>query len=181
MFNVCVDAVIREWLQRKMEEGATHGRFAEASRESVAFFVDDGLVGPRDPVWLQSALDVLVILFESIGLRTNPDKTKLMMCAPGNIQVAHTEEVYHTQQYVPVNPTAKRHWVKCNICGMSLAAGSLRSHLETKHDTYWSFVLSRELTVEHETVIYRATTDATGTYFYPVPACVGAVGSESAL
>jgi hypothetical protein len=85
MFNVCVDAVIREWLQRTMDKEAAHGRFAEASREIVAFFVDDGLVGSRDPVWLQSALDVLVILFESIGLRTNPDNTKVMMCIPGNI------------------------------------------------------------------------------------------------
>jgi hypothetical protein len=142
MFNVFVDAVIREWLQRTIDNKAAHGRFTEASREIVAFFVDDGLVGSRDHVWLQSALDVLVILFESIGLRMNPDKTKVMTCVPGNIRVAHTEEAYHTQQYGPVNPPAKRHRVECDICGMSLAAGSLRSHLETKHDTYRSFVLN---------------------------------------
>jgi hypothetical protein len=88
MFNVCVNAVIREWLWRMIDDEAMHGRFAEASREIVAFFVDDGLVGSRDPIWLQSALDVLVILFESIGLRTNPDKTKVMTCVPGNIRVA---------------------------------------------------------------------------------------------
>jgi hypothetical protein len=76
MFNVCVDAVIREWLWRTMNEEAAHGIFAEASREIVAFFVDDGLVGSRNPVWLQGALDVLVKFFESIGIRTNPDKTK---------------------------------------------------------------------------------------------------------
>jgi hypothetical protein len=46
------------------------------------------------------------------------------------------EEAYHTQQYGPVNPTAKHHWVECNICGMSLVAGSLRSHLETKPDMW---------------------------------------------
>jgi hypothetical protein len=181
MFNVCVNAVIREWLRRTMDEEATHGRFAEASREIVAFFVVDGLVGSRDPIWLQSALDVLVILFEIIGIRTNPDITKVMMCIPGNIRVAHTEEAYHTKHYGPVNPTAKHHWVECNICGVSLAAGSLRSHLETKHDTYWSFVLNRELTVEREAAVYRATTEATGTYFFLVPACVGIVGSISAL
>jgi hypothetical protein len=73
MFNVCVDAVIRKWLWRMIDEEAAHGRFAGASREIVAFFVDDGLVGSRDPIWLQSTLNVLVTLFESIGLRTNPD------------------------------------------------------------------------------------------------------------
>jgi hypothetical protein len=165
MFTVSVDAVIREWLRGTIDEEAANGRFAEASREIVAFFVDGGLIGSRDPVWLEGALDVLVTLFESIGLRTNPDKMKVMTCVPGNIWVAHTEEAYHTQQYGPVNPTAKRQRVECDICGVSLAAGSLRSHLETKHDTYRSFVLNRELIVEHEPPVYRATKDATGTYF----------------
>jgi hypothetical protein len=154
MFNVCVDAVIREWLRRTMNKEAANGISAEASRKIVAFIVDDGLVGSRDPIWLQGALNVLLILFESIGLKTNPDMTKVMTCVPGNIRVAHTEEAYHTLQYGPVNPTAKRHRVECDICGVSLAVGSLRSHLETKHDTYWSFVLNQELTVEHEPIVY---------------------------
>jgi hypothetical protein len=85
MFNVCVDAVIREWLHWTLGEEAAQGRFEEASREIVAFFVDDWLVGSRNPVWLQSALQVLVILFESIGLRTNPDKTKVITCVPEKI------------------------------------------------------------------------------------------------
>ena len=131
MFNVCVDAVIREWLRWTINDEAANGVFSEACREIVAFFVDDGLVGSRDPVWLQGALNVLVTLFESIGLRTNPDKMKVMTCVPGNIRVAHTEEAYHMQQYGPVNPTVKRHWVECDVCGVSLAAGSLQSHLET--------------------------------------------------
>jgi hypothetical protein len=50
MFNVCVDAVIREWLWRTMNKEAAHGIFVEASREIVAFFVDNGLVRSRDPV-----------------------------------------------------------------------------------------------------------------------------------
>jgi hypothetical protein len=76
------------------------------------------------------------------------------------------------------NPTAKRHRVECNICGVSLAAGSLCSHMEMQHNTYRSFVLNRELTVA---VVYQATTDATSTIFCPVPACVGVVSSKAAL
>jgi hypothetical protein len=181
MFNVSVDAVIREWLRWTLGKEAAQGRFEEASREIVAFFVDDGLVGSRDPVWLQSALQVLVILFESISLRTNSDETKVMTCVPGKIRVSHTEEAFHAQQYGPVNPTAKRHRVECEICGASLAAGSLRSHLETQHDTYRSFVLNQELTVEREAVAYQTIADATGTYFCPVPACVGVACSEAVL
>ena len=82
-------------------------------------------------------------------------------------------KAYHTQQYGPVNPTAKRHQAECNICGVSLAAGFHRSHLETQPDTYRSFVLNQELTVERDAVVYPATANATGTYVCPVPACVG--------
>jgi hypothetical protein len=147
----------------------------------MAFFVDDGLVGSRDPIWLQSAMEVLVTLFEGIGLRTNHDKTKVMMCVLGNIQVAHTEAAYHTQQLGPVDPTAKRHRVECDLCGASLAAGSLQSHLETQHKTYRLFVLNQELTVEREPWVYLANADATDTYFCPVLACVGVACSEAVL
>jgi hypothetical protein len=53
MFNVCVDAVIRKWFCRTIDEEATHGEFAVAYREIVAFFIDDRLVESRDPTWLQ--------------------------------------------------------------------------------------------------------------------------------
>jgi hypothetical protein len=181
MFNVCVDAVIREWLCRTINEKAASGVFSEACREIVAFFVDNGLVRSRDPIWLQSAMDILITLFEGIGLRTNPDKTKVMTCIPGNIQVAHMEAVYHVQQQGPVNPTTKPYWVECDVCGVSLVAGSLQSHLETQHDTYRLFVLNRELTVELEPRVYQAIADATGAYFCPVLACVGIACSEAVL
>jgi hypothetical protein len=154
MFNVCVNAVIKEWLWRMIDKEAAHGTFEGVSREIVAFVVDNGLVGSRDPIWLQGTLNALVTLFESIGLRTNPGKMKVMTCIPGKICVAHTEESYHTQQYGPVNPTTKHHWVEWDICGVSLAMGFLHSHMEMQHNTYWSFVLNWELTVEHEAVIY---------------------------
>jgi hypothetical protein len=89
MFNVCVDAVIMEWLCRTINKDAASRVFSQACREIVAFFVDDGLVGLRDPIWLQSTMEVLVTLFEGIDLRTNHNKTKVMTCVPGNIWVAH--------------------------------------------------------------------------------------------
>jgi hypothetical protein len=103
-----------------LSKEATQGRFEETCREIVAFVVDKGLVRSKDNsttgkkvplcvVWLQSALDILVILFESIGLKTNHDKTKIMTCIPGNIRVAHTEEVYHAKEKGPINPTVKHH------------------------------------------------------------------------
>jgi hypothetical protein len=38
MFNVCVDAVIREWLHRRINKDAASGVFSEACREIVAIF-----------------------------------------------------------------------------------------------------------------------------------------------
>jgi hypothetical protein len=78
---------------------------------------------PIFPTYIQMVIAV-VILFESIGLRTNPDKTKVMMCIPGNIPIAHTKGAYHTQQKGPVNPTVKCHRVECDICGASQALRS---------------------------------------------------------
>jgi hypothetical protein len=154
VINVCVDAVIREWLCRMIEVEAIGGVFSEACKEIIAFLVDK-LVGLKNHVWLQSAMDILVTLFGGMGLRTNPDKTKVMTCIPGNIQEAHNKEVYqHVQQQGPVNPTVKRHQVECDVCGASLAAGSLQGHLETQHDTYWLFVLNQELTIECEPWIH---------------------------
>jgi hypothetical protein len=181
MFNVCVDAVIREWLWRMLSKEAAHGRFEKECRETVAFFVNDQLVRSSNPIWLQSTLDVLVILFESIGLRISPDKKKVMTCIPENICVAHTKEVYHTQQKGPVNPTAKHHQVECDICGASLAAGLLQSNLKMQHNTYRSFVLNLELNNKREAVVYQATANATGTYFFPVLACVEVAGSKVIL
>jgi hypothetical protein len=85
MFNVCVDAVIREWLYWTINKEVASGVFSTACREIIAFFVDDGLVESRDHVWLQSPMGILITLFKGIGLRTNPEKTKVIMCIPGNI------------------------------------------------------------------------------------------------
>jgi hypothetical protein len=58
----------------------------------VAFYADDRLIASRDPVWLQESFDVLIGLFERIGLFTNAAKTKVMVCTPGKIREGYTEE-----------------------------------------------------------------------------------------
>ncbi len=87
---------VREWFCWTIDEEAAHGEFAVVCREIVAFFVDNQLVGLRDPIWLQRALNILVTLFESIGLRTNSDKIKVMMCVLGKNWVALADKAYHT-------------------------------------------------------------------------------------
>jgi hypothetical protein len=147
--------------------------------QCIAFFVDDGLVAARCPEWLQTSFNILIPLFERIGLRTNAEKTKVMMCLPGKIQVAQTEEEYASQQTGFGTSTTKRRCVDCEVCGASLAAESLRSHLETQHDIFRSFVLNRDIVVAQPPEVYRATeSPATGLYFCPVAQCGGRSGTR---
>jgi hypothetical protein len=143
MFNVCVDCVVREWLRQVLGENVAQDGVGDLVRDHcIAFFVDNGLVAARCPEWLQSSFDVLINLFERIGLRTNAKKTKVMTCLPGKIRVAKTEEEYASQQTGLGTAATKRRRVACEVCGASLAAESLRSHLETQHDIFRSFVLN---------------------------------------
>jgi hypothetical protein len=99
MFNVCVNCVVREWLRQVLGEDVAQDGVGNLVRnQCIAFFVDDGLVAARCPEWLQSSFDILITLFEWIGLWTNAKKTKVMTCLPGKIRVAQTEEEYASQQ-----------------------------------------------------------------------------------
>jgi hypothetical protein len=85
--------VIREWLRQVLGEDTARDGLGEAAHNHVvAFFVDDGLVAARCLEWLQSSFQILIALFECIGLQTNAEKTKIMTCLSGKIQVAQTDE-----------------------------------------------------------------------------------------
>ncbi len=99
MFNVCVDFVVREWLRQVLGEDVAQGGVGNlVHNQCIAFFVDNRLVAARCPEWLQTSFDILITLFEQIGLRTNAKKMKVMTYLPGKIRVAQTEEVYASQQ-----------------------------------------------------------------------------------
>jgi hypothetical protein len=86
MFNVCVNTVVREWLHQTLgDDAARQGIGDKVAKWMVAFYIDNGSVASRDPVWLQSSFDILVGLFERIRLFTNATKTKVMTCTPGRI------------------------------------------------------------------------------------------------
>jgi hypothetical protein len=148
MFNVCVNCVIREWLRQVLGEDVAQGGVENLVRnQCIAFFVDVGLVAARCPDWLQTSFDILITFFERISLRTSAEKTKVMTCLPGKIRVAQMEEVYASQQTGLRTSTTKRQRVDCKVCSASLGAESLRSHLETQHNIFRSFVLNQDIVV----------------------------------
>ncbi len=79
MVNVCVDCVVREWLQQVLGDDATRDDVKEAMRDNcIVFFI------ARCPVWLQSSFHILIKLFKRIGLLANLDKTKVVtVCRKG--------------------------------------------------------------------------------------------------
>ncbi len=90
---MCVDAVVREWVHQVLGDDTACGGIGDDVPEwLVLFYIDDGHVASRDPVWLQSSVDVLVGLFEHIGRFTNASKAKVITCIPGRIREGYTKE-----------------------------------------------------------------------------------------
>ncbi len=174
-FNVSVDAVVREWLHQAIGDNVVRkGIGDDIAKWLVAFYIDNGLVASRDPVWLQLSFDILVNLIECIGHYTNATKRKVMTCVPGRVREGYTEEKYTLHRSgAETAASRKRRRMVCQICSASLQAGSLMSHLETQHDVYPLFVLSRDIVIERPAVVYRAIASTeTGCYFCPVANCV---------
>ena len=101
------------------------------------FYVDDGVIASTDPEYLQEAIDILVDLFERVGLNTNTKKTEAMTCIPGRIRTRQTDESYTRSQ---LGFATAKEWdsrrTACDICGKELSAKSMPNHLETVHDVY---------------------------------------------
>jgi hypothetical protein len=128
-------------------------------------------------VWPESAFNVLIDLFECVvGLKMNTKKMQVMTCVNGKIRESMSKEVYHNSR---LGPTLSTNWkglqVDCNICGETLQASSLQSHLEMQHNIYplFLFFLNWELTVEIPTTFCAHIHTATSEYDCPVPGCVG--------
>ncbi len=181
MFNVCVDAIVREWLCQTLDKDiARDGIGNRVAKMLVAFYVNNGLVASCDPFWLQELFDILIGLFEWIGLFTNASKTKVMVCIPGQIREAYTDKEYAEYKSPTGAATNNKHQrIDCEVCGTSLAAGSYQNHLGTQHNVFQSMVLQREIVVNRLPVIYRAIkSTAVAKYICLVPRCGGKASTK---
>ena len=57
------------------------------------FYAHDGLVGLRDPDWIQGSLNVLIGIFWPYRLVDNISKSKVMKCQLGAIRYVISEEM----------------------------------------------------------------------------------------
>ena len=102
---------------------------------AALFYADDGLIASPDKEWLQQSFTVLVDLFARVGLRTNTDKTKVMVMLPASIRTYYSEHAYK-RKLDGVGDTyrqRKRRRVSCTECGKDLSAGSIVSHMRSQH------------------------------------------------
>ena len=89
LFNIVVDAVVREWLRimRELLDYLDRKLVAQIKELFAIFYVDNGYIASRDAEFLQEALNILVKTFKHVGLATNTKKTQAMVCMPGEIRV----------------------------------------------------------------------------------------------
>ncbi len=157
LFNILVDAVMREWFWQLQESGEymDDELFKMMASFFAIFYVDDSYLASWDAGFLQHALDILVNLFKRVGLQTNTSKTLTMICMPGRIQTQLSTESYQRMQRGRVTASE---WNSCNIkcrqCGKVLKASSLGCHLADVHDIYQQAVVAKELLKVRLPVLY---------------------------
>ena len=88
IFNIVVDAVVREVLEEVCSpQEVQNGMGWAAGERNLVFYVDDGRIVGQYHEWVQDALTMTVAMFLRMGLETNLEKTKAMVCTPGLIWV----------------------------------------------------------------------------------------------
>ena len=112
----------------------------DVRRLFACFYADDGLLAARDPEHLQLAFDLLTALFDRVGLKTNTLKTEAMTFLPGRIRIGLSDKTYRTWMDPAVREAAKARKVRCELCQVELAAGSLASHLQSQHDVRYCYL-----------------------------------------
>jgi hypothetical protein len=91
-----VDEIVREWLLQSL--GEAEPEMPEYKALSCIFlslfYADDGCIASTDPELLQDQKDVLIALFQRVGLRTNVNKTKAETCIDRKIRTRLLEPAY---------------------------------------------------------------------------------------
>ena len=82
LFNILADAVFRAW-EAETVEHPVYGNCPIGEILSL-IYADDDQLSAMDREWLQRALNILVGMFERMGLKVNIAKTKFMICLPSS-------------------------------------------------------------------------------------------------
>ena len=70
----------------------THDNLGDTFGRWVVLSNDDGMVGSREPDWLQYTINVLVRLFRRYSMADSVAKSRTMTCQPGSLRAGILEE-----------------------------------------------------------------------------------------
>ena len=103
---------------------------------NLVFYADDGRILGRDHIWLQDALTVTVEMFRRVGLDTNLESMRALVCIPGYIWGNWSEAAYNRKDTGEgVNFRERnRSRVSFSECGVTVVVLSLKGHTERHHD-----------------------------------------------
>ena len=86
IFNIVVDTVVRAMLEVVCgTQEARYGIGGATGEQNPILYTDDGRIAGRDHIWLLDSLTVTVEMLRRVGLDTNLEKTKALVCNPGYI------------------------------------------------------------------------------------------------
>jgi hypothetical protein len=159
---------VREWERQLVAKGLG---LDDVRQLFACFYADDGLLAARDPEHLELAFDILTSLFDRVGLKTNTLKTEAMTFLPGRIRRGLSDEAYLVRMDPEARAAAAARKVRCELCQVELATGSLASHLETQHDVRHCY-LGEAAVCPVAPQSYKARyMPATGKWLCPAPSC----------
>jgi hypothetical protein len=138
IFNIVVDCVIRYWFHCLSLDPLTVNADDSIPEVSAGFYADDGVLAGHDPDQLQSSLDLLVELFERVGLSTSVSKTKTMVCVPDHSLHGHFSSAAFKRRFTGgfTYSARKRRHVQCPNCDSTMQERHLHYHLYHSHNIY---------------------------------------------
>jgi hypothetical protein len=138
IFNIVVDCVIRYWFHCLSLDPLTVNTDDSIPEIYAGFYADDGVLAGHEPDQLQSSLDLLVELFERVGLSTSVPKTKYMVCVPDHPLHGHLSSAAFKRRFNGgfTYSARKRHHVQCPKCDSTMQERHLRYHLYHSHNIY---------------------------------------------
>ena len=86
IFNTVVDALVHIVLAEVCgPQESHHGLEWVSGGRNLVFYADNGRIVGRDPYQVQDSLSVTVDMFRRVGLETNLEEMKEVVCTPGFI------------------------------------------------------------------------------------------------
>jgi Reverse transcriptase (RNA-dependent DNA polymerase) len=127
LFNIVVDAVVRE---TKRLQGPINSH--------IIFYADDGLITGTNLQDIQQYLNIITELYSRIGLKTNANKTKVLVGRPEITNHRICSPVFN-QRFGGSDPSYseyKKQPVESSICKLVLQRVSLPRHMINQHIVY---------------------------------------------